>query len=145
VRPRILFALFVLGAATAAADAQPPAAPQPPQMVVATATKTTLSWSVIRHEPQVIERKVKVLVDGVEVEKTEKATVLVPVAVEVTAALKTLKATDGAGRPVAPAQLPARLGRGAAVVLHSGPLPEVYRRALKDDAVVVELPAEPAP
>ncbi len=140
--PRLVPVLVL--ALTAGVAAAQPASPAP-QLVVAKVSGGSLVWGTTDVVPVTVEKAVPVIRDGQTV--TEKVTVTEYRTVEkaVGFKLKELRVTDATGRAIPADRLATRLGDGAAVVLHTGPLPEVYRRVLKDDAVVVELPGRPAP
>jgi hypothetical protein len=137
VRRIVPAVLFALTASVAAA--QPPAVTPPPQLVIAKVSNGSLVWPTTDIIPVTAEKTVTVIRNGQQV--TEKVTVTEyqSVTKQVSQRLKDLRATDGAGRPVAPDALGERLGKGSAVVLHTGPLPEAFRRLFRDDTVLVEL------
>jgi hypothetical protein len=127
-------ALFVTAAGVAVAQAPQPA----PQLAVARVSNNSLVWTTTVVVPVTKTVAVTVLVNGQQVVENRTVTVLETMSREQSIGLKDLRATDGAGRAIPSDRLAERLGKGAAVVLHTGPLPDAYRQILKDDAVLIQ-------
>lgn len=138
--PRSVIALAVTVAAGVAV-AQPPVLTSQPQLVVARVKDGVLRWTVTEIVP---EDKVTLVPGDRNGEKVMELVIEPRTKVsktEVVQDLKEVRVTDGTGRPVPTARLAERLGDGAPVVVYRGTLPDEYRRALRDDAVLIELPA----
>jgi hypothetical protein len=130
----VVGAVLVAGAAVAQ-----PAAPAP-HLAVARVKGEWLVWATTVAVPVQKEVAVTVLVNGQQVVEKRTVTVLETVTREESVKLKDVLVTDGAGRAIPADRLGERLGKGAAVVLNTGRIPDIYRRVFKDDAVLVELP-----
>lgn len=121
-----------------------PAAPAP-HLAVARVKGESLVWATTVSVPVKKTVAVTVLVNDQPVVETRDVTVMETITREESVKLKDARVTDGAGRAIPADRLAERLGKGAAVVLNAGRIPDVYRRVFKDDAVLVELPEAPEP
>ncbi|HYH67859.1 MAG TPA: hypothetical protein VD866_24390 [Urbifossiella sp.] len=141
--PRFAPALVVLALA-GPASAQPTGAINP-QVVTARVEDGSLVWTTTQLLPVAKQVVVTVVVGGRPVTETRNVTELTRVTSERSEAVKNVKATDGAGKAVTPDRLAERLREDAVVVLHVGRLPDGFRRAFRDDTILIELPGPTAP
>ncbi|MFO0800980.1 MAG: hypothetical protein U0804_26235 [Gemmataceae bacterium] len=132
--------LAVAGPATA----QPVGAVNP-QVVTARVENGALQWATTQLLPVQKPVVVTVVVNGRPTTETRLVTELTRVTSERSEAVKNLKATDGAGRPIPAERLAERLREEATVVLHVGRLPDAFRRAFRDETILIELPGPAAP
>lgn len=136
--------LVVVLVAAAPAAAQPVGAVNP-QVVSARVEKGSLVWTTTQLLPVQKPVVVTVIVNGRPTTETRHVTELTRVTSERSEAVKNLKATDGAGRAVSPEALAERLREDTAVVVHVGRLPDVFRRAFREETILIELPGPAAP
>lgn len=127
-----------------------PAAAQPvgavnPQVVTARVENDALVWTTTQllavQKPVVVT----VVVNGRPVSETRLVTELTRVTSDRSEAVKNLKATDGSGRVVTADKLAERLREDTTVVIHVGRLPDAFRRAFRDETILIELPGPAAP
>lgn len=126
-----------------------PAAAQPveainPQVVTARVEDGRLLWTTTQLLPVQKPVVVTVVVNGRPVAETRNVTELTRVTSERSEAVKNVKATDGAGKAITADRLSERLREDSAIVLHVGRLPDAFRRAFRDDTILIELPGPAA-
>ena len=144
IRSAVLAALALVALAPARAPAQFDA-PGSFRVVEAKADKGKLAWEEVRYVPTTREEERVVVVNGMNVKQKVAVTVVVPVLETRGYELKTLKATDGAGKAIDAEKLAELLKEKTPVVVVSGPVPEKHRKLFKDTTVFVELPQPKAP
>lgn len=115
------------------------------RIVDAKAERDKVQWTEYKTVPVQKPVTVEVVVNGMKV--TEVRTVTVHETVVVTAAheLKTIKATDAAGKEIAADKLAELLKESTPVVVTTGPIAEKHRALFKDKVVFVELPGPMPP
>jgi hypothetical protein len=111
-----------------------------PRLVVAKVVDGALVYSSKEMAPATRQMDFTVIENGVPVTRKTNISTMQETAREVSVPLDGLKIRDATGKRIQPLSLEIRLGKGAGVVLHSGPLPPEVRALLKDDAILVELP-----
>ena len=126
-----------------------PVAAQPvvavnPQVVTARVENGSLVWATTQLLPVQKPVTVTVVVNGRPVTETRNVTELTRVTSDRSEAVRNVKATDGAGRTVTVEQLAERLREDGVVVLHVGRLPDAFRRAFRDETILIELPGPAA-
>jgi hypothetical protein len=136
-------ALLLFGLA-GPATAQPIGAVNP-QVVTARVENGSLVWATTQLLPVQKPVTVTVIVNGRPVTETRTVTELSRVTSDRSEAVKNVKATDGAGRALTAEQLAERLREDGVVVLHVGRLPDAFRRAFRDETILIELPGPVAP
>ena len=140
---RFLPALALLVLAAPAAAQQPVGAVNP-QVVSARVEDGRLLWTTTQLLPVQKPVVVTVVVNGRPTTETRTVVELTRVSSERSEAVSSVKATDGAGKAVTPERLAERLREEGVVVLHVGRLPEAFRRAFRDDTILIELPGPTA-
>ncbi|QDU21638.1 hypothetical protein [Urbifossiella limnaea] len=140
---RVVSVVALLAVAGSAA-AQPVGAINP-QVVTARIENGSLVWATTQLLPVQKPVVVTVVVNGRPTAETRTVTELTRVTSERSEAVKNLKAADGAGRAINAERLAERLREEATVVLHVGRLPDAFRRAFRDETILIELPGPAAP
>lgn len=111
-----------------------------PKLVVARVNEGALVWSSTEVVP--VQRQIDIPVNenGQTVTRKVMTTSMQPQTREQSIPLDGLKARDAAGKRIQPLALEIRLGKGAGVVLHTGPIADEIKAMFKADAVFVEVP-----
>jgi len=113
------------------------------RIVEATVADAKMQWTDCRSVPVTKTVAVEVEKNGAKVIETRTVTVFEKVSVVVEAELKTVKATDAAGKAIKADKLAELLKDSTPVVLTTEPLTEKQRALFKDKVIFVELPPGP--
>lgn len=111
-----------------------------PKLVVARVNEGALVWSSTEVVPVNRQIDIPVNENGQTVTRKVMTTSMQPQTREQSIPLDGLKARDAAGKRIQPLALEIRLGKGAGVVLHTGPIADEIKAMFKADAVFVEVP-----
>lgn len=141
---RLTLVLAALAALTAPALAQPPGGLS---IIDAKVEKDKLTWIEAKAVPVKKLVEVTVNVNGMNVVQKQEVTVIELVSLTQSVELKTVKATDGRGRPIDAKDLAKQLKDRTPVVLLSGPITEKHRDLFNRGTVFIEMlpPEVPAP
>ncbi len=111
-----------------------------PKLVVARVNEGALVWSSTEVVPMNRQIDIPVNENGQQVIRKAMTTSMQPQTRENSIPLDGLKARDAAGKRIQPLALEIRLGKGAGVVIHTGPIADEIKAMFKSDAVFVEVP-----
>ncbi|MBN9520226.1 hypothetical protein J0H58_17140 [bacterium] len=111
-----------------------------PKLVVARVNEGALVWSSTEVVPVNRQIDIPVNENGQQVIRKAMTTSMQQQTRENSIPLDGLKARDAAGKRIQPLALEIRLGKGAGVVLHTGPIADEIKAMFKSDAVFVEVP-----
>lgn len=121
----------------------PVAAQGPFQVSEAKVEKGQFIWTETVMKPVTVTVEVEEVVNGVKVKKLVPQTRFVTDVRTRSVDLKTVKATDAAGKVIPAGKLADRLKEPTAVVVASRPVLDTERGVFKDTVVFVELPPAP--
>lgn len=140
-RSAVQVALAVAVLAPAGAFAQPGNF----QVVEVKVNRDKLTWNETRAVPVRKVVEVTVNVNGMNVVEKREITVNEIVTFTKEIGLKTVKATDGAGKAVDAEKLAEALKDGKPVVVVSGPVAAKHRALFKDSTLFIQLPGDGPP
>jgi hypothetical protein len=107
--------------------------------------KDKLTWTETRTIPVAKNVTVTVEINGMKVDQTRTVTVFETVAYTVASELKSIKATDGAGKAIDAKKLAEMLKEPTPVVVVTGAIPEKHRKLFKDTTLFIEMPKPEPP
>jgi hypothetical protein len=143
-RYAILLAVAAFVSLPATAIAQP-LGPGSLQVIDAKVEKDKLTWTETIAVPVTKEIAVEVRKNGMAFIEKRTVTVLEFQQITRTMELKTLKATDAAGKAIGADKLAEMLKESTPVVVAHAAIPEKHRKLFKETTVFVELPKPEVP